>query len=83
MGQRGRGDSDRPGRREGGQGRQHDRGADRLPDRGRIEDRAQGGQDEDPGYKERVHERLDRLDARLERLEQRLERLEGGGGGNA
>lgn len=79
VGRRGRGDHDKPGRREGGQ---RDRGADRLADmdRGRVEDRAQGGQDEDLGYKERVHERFERMDARLERLERRLERLEGGGG---
>ena len=31
------------------------------------------------GYKERVHERLDRMDQRLESLEKRLERhLKGG-----
>jgi hypothetical protein len=79
VGRRGRGDSDRPGRREGGQGRKRDRsegGADRPAGRG--EDRAGERQDEELGYKERVHERLDRMDARLERLEQQLQRhLEG------
>ena len=67
MGRKGRGE--RPGRREGGAGRGHERpvgGADRRAEG--------GGQGEDLGYKDKVHERLDRMDKRLESLEQRLER---------
>lgn len=73
MGRRGRGDSERPGRHEGGQGRQRERSEGAARDGGRPEER------EDAGYKDRVHERLGRMDARLERIEQRLEKLDGGG----
>jgi len=74
VGRRGRGDQERPGRREGGQGRgrEHPEGGE---DRRARADHQEG----DPGYKDRVHERLDRMDQRLESLEQRLERhLKGG-----
>jgi hypothetical protein len=63
VGRRGR--DERPGRREGGAGRGRDRPA------GGAEGDRQG---EDLGYKDKVHERLDRMDKRLESLEQRLER---------
>ena len=74
MGRRGRDDQERPGGREGGPGRQRNRpegGAERRSE----SDRQEG----EPGYRDRVHERLDRMDQRLESLEKRLERhLEGG-----
>jgi len=74
VGRRGRGDAERPGRREGGSGGQRARpegGADRRAGNDR--------QDQEAGYKDRVHERLDRMDQRLESLEQRLEsHLKGG-----
>jgi hypothetical protein len=74
VGRRGRGDSEGPGRREGGAGGRRDRA-----EGGAARPAGRDHQDQDTGYKERVHERLDRIDQRLESLEKRLERhLEGG-----
>ncbi len=65
MGRRGRGDAERPERREGGRRRERPEGGGA--------DRPAGRDRQDTGYKDRVHERLDRMDHRLER------HLEGGG----
>jgi predicted RNase H-like nuclease (RuvC/YqgF family) len=73
VGRRGRGDADRPGRREGGQERQRDRsggGADRGG--GRLEERGEHLQE----YREHLQEYKERLDARLDRMDERLDRLE-------
>jgi hypothetical protein len=76
VGRRGRGDMDRPGRREGGPGGQRDRGgpgpgrgADR--DRGRPEDRGNPTAE----LRDRMNERLDRVDERLDRLEEHVRQL--------
>jgi hypothetical protein len=62
VGRKGRGDHERPGRHGGWPGRGRER-----PEGGAAV-RAEGGrQDGGVGYKDRVHERLDRMDERLER----------------
>jgi hypothetical protein len=74
VGRQGRGDNERPGRRGGGPEQERNR-PEGSAGRRAGDDR----QDEEPGYKDRVHERLDRMDQRLESLEARLEKhLKGG-----
>ena len=63
MGRSGRGDNGRPGGRGGGP----ERGRDRLESGGADRRAGVDLQDGEIGYKDRVHERLDRMDQRLER----------------
>ncbi len=86
MGRRDRGDANRPGRREGGQGGQRDRGRE-GPGRGAGVERGRPGDRGNPTaeIRERMNERLDRVDERLDKLEERVRQLldsSGEGGGN-
>ena len=74
MGRRGRGDADRPGRREGGFEGRHER---EEFGRGGGRDPGGPGDQGNPGggFRDRVDDRLDRVNERLDRLEERMERL--------